>query len=128
MSILLDTHILIWALTEPEKLSGQVHRDLSDPDEEVLFSAISILEIAIKSQILRDDFTLSADGILAEALASGFVELPVGSVAAARVATLPLHHRDPFDRLLVAQAMTAPAHLYTVDRRLRAYSELVRVV
>lgn len=128
MSILLDTHILIWALTEPEKLSGQVHRELSDPDEEVLFSAISILEIAIKSQILRNDFTLSADGILAEAVASGFVELPVGSVAAARVATLPLHHRDPFDRLLVAQAMTAPAHLYTVDRRLRAYSELVRVV
>jgi PIN domain nuclease of toxin-antitoxin system len=59
------------------------------------------------------------------ARASGFIELPVNSAAALKVATLPPHHRDPFDRLLVAQAMTEPASLYTADARLTAYSELV---
>ena len=63
-----------------------------------------------------------------EAVAAGFTELPIKSGAAAHVARLPLHHRDPFDRLLVAQAITEPAYLYTVDRKLPLYSELVTVV
>lgn len=124
MRILLDTHILIWALTEPDKLSSKVRSRL-DGAEDIAFSAVSIWEIAIKSQVQRGDFPLSADGVYGGAIAAGFSELVIGSAAAAYVAKLPLHHRDPFDRLLVAQAMVEPAHLYTVDSRLPAYSELV---
>jgi PIN domain nuclease of toxin-antitoxin system len=125
MRILLDTHILIWALTEPSKLSRAVRTLLETPESDVAFSAASIWEIAVKSQLPRGDFPLSADGILAGAIDAGFVEMPVSSAAAAHVAKLPLHHRDPFDRLLVAQAITTPAYLYTADRRLQEYSGLV---
>ena len=128
MRLLLDTHILIWALTEPARLSAVVRSKIETSRTDVIFSAVSILEIAIKSQIARGDFPLSPDGIYEEAIAAGFGELTVSSVAAAHVARLPLHHRDPFDRLLVAQAIVEPAYLYTVDKQLRTYSELVTVV
>jgi PIN domain nuclease of toxin-antitoxin system len=124
MSILLDTHILIWALTEPEKL-GETVRARIERGDGVHFSPVSILEIAIKSQTLRGDFPLSADGILDEAVSVGLSEVAVDSRAAAYVGQLPLFHRDPFDRLLVAQAIVGRLQLYTVDRRLPAYSELV---
>ena len=62
-----------------------------------------------------------------EAIDVGFAELPIGSRAASVVADLPMHHQDPFNRIIVAQAMTEPAHLYTVDRKLAPYSELVRL-
>ena len=81
--------------------------------------------MAIKAALGRADFGVSLEVIVEAAHASGFVELPVRSAAAMRVAALPHHHRDPFDRLLVAQAMTEPAALYTADARLEAYSELV---
>jgi PIN domain nuclease of toxin-antitoxin system len=128
MRILFDTHILVWALTEPERLAPQVLADIEAPNADLAFSAVSIWEIAIKAQVARGDFPLDPEGIYAAAVAAGFVELPVTSVAAIGVRSLPLHHRDPFDRLLVAQAIAAPAYLYTVDRTLAAYSELVRIV
>jgi PIN domain nuclease of toxin-antitoxin system len=91
----------------------------------VLFSAASIWEIAIKSRLGRADFAFVPGEIARAALGSGFIELPIGSTAAALVAELPLLHRDPFDRLLVAQAMSEPAVFYTADRNLPAYSELI---
>jgi PIN domain nuclease of toxin-antitoxin system len=128
MRILLDTHILLWAVGRSGRLDAATADALSDPAHEVLFSAVSIWETAIKFRLGRPDFTVSPDAILQGAFQIGFVELPISSATAATVATLPLIHRDPFDRLLVAQAIAEPAILYTADARLPAYSELVRRV
>jgi PIN domain nuclease of toxin-antitoxin system len=126
--ILVDTNVLLWAVIDPGRLSHSVRSALEDPGNEVLFSAASIWEIAIKKSLGRADFRVQPSEIIDEAVASGFVELPVNSSAALKVADLPFHHRDPFDRLLVAQAITQPAALYTADAQLAAYSELVVVV
>ena len=125
MHILLDTHILLWALTEPERLDTATREVLEDPSNVVLFSAASLWEMSIKAVLGRADFRVTPHDVFAEAIGAGFTELPVRSVAAMRVANLPHLHRDPFDRLLVAQAMTEPALLYTADAQLQAYSELV---
>ncbi len=125
MRLLLDTHVLLWALIEPARLPSSLRTMLEDPTHDVLFSAASVWEMAIKSALGRADFRVAPEAIVAEAIATGFVELPVRTTAALKVATLPQHHRDPFDRLLVAQAMTEPALLYTADDQLCAYSELV---
>lgn len=128
MRLLLDTHILLWAITAPERLEAPARTAILDTDNDVLFSAASIWEIAIKAALQRADFKINPETVLAEALDLGFVELPVTSATAARVADLPLLHRDPFDRILVAQAIAEPAILYTADTRLPAYSDLVRRV
>lgn len=125
MRLLLDTNVLIRALIAPDRLAPKARAVLEDPDHEVFFSVASVWEIAIKSALGRADFQVSAHEIVQAAEASGFIELPVRTPAAIRVATLPHLHRDPFDRLLVAQALTEPAQLYTTDRQLTAYSELV---
>ena len=125
--ILLDTHLLIWSLDETSRLPEEVKDALLKPDNEVLFSSASIWEIAIKARLRRADFAVRPERIATEAIDVGFVELPVGWRAAAVVADLPLHHQDPFDRIIVAQAMTEPAYLYTVDRKLVPYSELVKL-
>src|SRR3954454_3478266 len=115
MRILLDTHILLWAVGRSGRLDTATADALSDPANDVLFSAVSVWEIAIKFRFGRPDLTASPDAILRGALQIGFVELPIVSTMAATAATLPLHHRDPFDRLLVAQAIAEPAVLYTAD-------------
>jgi PIN domain nuclease of toxin-antitoxin system len=128
MRILLDTQILLWLLITPERVSPSVIAEVENTENDVLFSAVSIWEIAIKSALGRDRLPADAEETLAHAVMTGFRELPVTGALARHVANLPLHHRDPFDRLLVAQAICEPAILYTVDAQLRAYSELVRVV
>lgn len=125
MRLLLDTHVLLWALSSPERLGKKARFAIEDPSNDVMFSASSIWEIAIKWALKRLDFTVTPDDILAAAIESGFNEFPVRSAVAAHVAILPPHHRDPFDRLLVAQAIMEPIILYTADPRLDAYSELV---
>jgi PIN domain nuclease of toxin-antitoxin system len=125
MRILLDTHVLLWALGTPRKLDPATRVTLEDPAVDVFFSAASIWEIAIKARLGRTDFAVRPAAIVKAAVDTGFTELPVGSAAAALVADLPLHHRDPFDRLLVAQVMTEPINLYTVDDHLVPYSDLV---
>ncbi len=101
---------------------------LEDRANEVLFSAASIWEIAIKARLRRADFAVRPEQVAREARLTGFVELPVSADVAARVVDLPLHHRGPFDRLLVAQAMAEPAQLYTADPLLRPDSELVQLI
>lgn len=125
MRILLDTNVLIRALITPGLLGEATRTALEDPDNEILFSAASIWEIAIKSALGRADFQVPPERILGAAKESGFEELPVRSTAALLVATLPPIHRDPFDRLLVAQAISEPARLFTTDASLAPYSELV---
>lgn len=128
MRILLDTNVLIRALIDPGLLDATTRTALEDPDNEVMFSAASIWEIAIKSALGRADFQVPPERILEAARDSGFEELPVRSSAALLVATLPPIHRDPFDRLLVAQAISEPARLFTTDAGLAPYSELVMKV
>lgn len=128
MRILLDTHLLYWVLFEPERIPATVREELEEPANEVFFSAIGIWEMAIKASLGRLELDVDLQAIAPAAVASGFAELPVFSSAAARVATLPMHHRDPFDRLLVAQALTESALLYTRDSRLEQYSDIVRRV
>ncbi len=125
MRLLLDTHILLWALIEPTRLSAEFRTALENPDHEVLFSAAIIWEMSIKAGLGRADFQVAPASVVDAARATGFMELPVRAAAALKVAVLPHHHRDPFDRLLVAQAMTEPAALYTADAQLGAYSDLV---
>src|SRR6266404_4466494 len=126
MRVLLDTHVLMWALAEPRRLDGETRATIESRDIEVLFSAASIWEIAIKAGLGRSDFEFDPAEIARSALDTGFTELPVRSEAAAFVAQLPLLHRDPFDRVLVAQAILEPAILFTADVQLAPYSELVR--
>ena len=125
MRLLLDTHVLLWALATPERLDNATRSVIEHPANDVLFSAASVWEIAIKSALKRTDFQIDPKEIATAALRSGFTELPVYSVAAAHAASLPAHHRDLFDRLLISQAITEPAVLYTSDAQLEVYSELV---
>lgn len=128
MRLLLDTHVLLWALAAPQQLGSAIRAEIEDRNNEVLFSAASIWEIAIKSALKRADFLISPENVVTAALHSGFTELPVRSVAAARVASLAPHHRDPFDRLLIAQALSEQTALYTADAQLARYAEIVRVI
>ena len=128
MRFLLDTNILLWALADPDRL-GKGNRDLiEDPANDILFSAASIWEIAIKSALGRADFAVNPIEIASRAVQAGFEELPILSLAAAEVMHLPHHHRDPFDRLLVAQAMVNDLRLLTADPVLPQYSPLVILV
>jgi PIN domain nuclease of toxin-antitoxin system len=126
MRVLLDTHVLLWALAEPRRLDGETRATIESGDTEVLFSAASIWEIAIKAGLGRSDFAFDPAEIARAALDTGFTALAVRLNAAALVSRLPLLHRDPFDRVLVAQAIVEPATLYTTDQQLVPYSDLVR--
>ena len=128
MRILLDTHILLWALVEPQRLDEDTGAEIRSAANEVLFSTASIWEIAIKAGLRREDFIVDPAEIVREALDAGLTELVLRSTAAVLVAELPLLHRDPFDRILIAQAIAEPAFLYTADQRLSPYSELVRLI
>ena len=128
MRLLLDTHLLLWTLAEPDRLDDVTRSTLEDAGNEVIFSAASLWEIAIKAGLGRPNFVFDPQQILRAALDTGFTELPVHSDAAILVAKLPPYHRDPFDRLLIAQAMSEPMHLYTADPLLPPYSELVTLV
>ena len=125
MRLLLDTQLFLWSVADSPRLSAEARRSILSADE-VYVSAASIWETAIKAGLGKIQGDMAQ---LAEAIGgSGFVELPVTALHAARVAELPSHHRDPFDRLLLAQAMTEPLVLLTADAALLPYSDLVRLV
>jgi PIN domain nuclease of toxin-antitoxin system len=128
MVLLLDTHVLLWTLDAPERLPGEIVAQLESPETTVYFSAASIWEIAIKASLGKTDFHYSPEAIAQAARDTGFVELSVRAEHGAKVAQLPLHHRDPFDRLLIAQSLLLPAQLLTADAALVPYTELVRLV
>jgi len=122
---LLDTHIFLWLTADDARLT-RVARDQIDSAEVVLISAASMWEIAIKMRLgkLAGEF----DELTAEIDKNGFEELPVRTRHAKEVAMLPLIHGDPFDRLLVGQAIAEQARLLTADGHLKQYSELVELV
>lgn len=122
---LLDTNVLLAALLAPERLPPEVAAGLTDTSNTVYFSAASLWEIAIKRSLNRADFDFSPEDIHRLALATSFTELCVKGEDCYPLVNLPWHHRDPFDRLLVAQTQSLPAYLLTTDSVLRQYTELV---
>ena len=125
MRVLLDTNVLLWAFLDSPKLSP-VGRAAIEGADEVYVSAASIWEVAVKVGLGKLPVDMSQ--LAATLDASGFLELYVTAEHAAFVAQLPPHHGDPFDRLLIAQAMTEPLVLLTADAQLAQYTDLVRLV
>ncbi len=124
MRVLLDTHLLLWALGSPSRLPAAAQRVIRE--SEVFVSAASIWEISIKAGLGK--LTADPAEVLAALEPAGFRSLPIVGEHAARVASLPPIHRDPFDRLLIAQAITEPMRLLTNDTALAAYGDTVTIV
>lgn len=128
MRLLVDTHLLLWATAKSRRLPKQARLLLEDPTHEVFFSVASLWEIVIKAALRKPDFRVDV-AVLRPALAEmGFVELPVSGAHAERLASLPPLHKDPFDRMLVAQSQAEPLILLTNDEVLAGYGEGVKVV
>ena len=126
MRLLLDTHLLLWAAGPVERLSAQAQMLIDDPDNELLFSVASVWEVAIKHGQGRDDFQVDPRLLRRALLDNGYQELAVTGEHAAAIAGLPPLHRDPFDRLLVAQSIVEGIILLTVDPLVAQYPAPVR--
>jgi PIN domain nuclease of toxin-antitoxin system len=128
---LLDTHIALWAITDDPRLPAQARALIADADNDVLVSAASIWEIAIKHALARggpNDMPISGSQALKHFQAAGYETLPVTAAHAAAVDRLAPKHSDPFDRLLVAQALTEPLRLLTHDAHVARYGDTVILV
>ncbi len=128
MKLLLDTHLLLRAAGAPERLSVQARSLIEAPDNELFFSAASLWEIAIKHGLGRDDFHVDARLLRRGLLDNGYSELPIGSEHAVEVESLPAIHKDPFDRMLVVQAMVEGISLLTSDSVVAQYPGPIRLV
>lgn len=128
MRYLLDTHLLLWAAGIPEQLPNAARAILEDPDTIPIFSAASIWEIAIKNAMGRQDFQADARLLHRGLLDNGYEELPIMGIHAATIANLPPLHKDPFDRILVAQAMVEEITLLTADALVAQYPGTIQRV
>ena len=128
MKLLLDTHLLLWAAGQPRRLSKQARTLISDPDNELLFSAASLWEVAIKRGLGREDFKVDARLLRRGLLDNGYSELPIISHHVVATESLPPIHKDPFDRILVAQATVEGVTLVTVDSLVSQYPGPIRTV
>ena len=128
MKLLLDTHLLLWAANQFDKLSPTAIQLMSDPHNELVFSAASIWEITIKQGLGRDDFKVNPRLLRRGLLENGYQELAITSVHALAVGQLPPIHKDPFDRLLVAQAQSESIVLLTADSLVAQYGDMVKLV
>ena len=128
MKLLLDTHLLLWAAGQPKKLPAAARKLLTDPDNELLFSAVSLWEVAIKRGLGRADFQVDARVLRRGLLDNGYGELPMLGEHAVAIDSLPPLHKDPFDRMLVAQAMVEGITLLTADPLVAKYPGPMRKV
>ena len=128
MKLLLDTHLLLWAAGQPEKLSAEARRLLEDPRSVLYFSAASIWEIAIKRSLGREDFRVEPRVLRRGLRDNGYEELVITSEHALATDGLPPLHKDPFDRILLAQALSEGITLLTADATVAAYPGPVRLV
>jgi PIN domain nuclease of toxin-antitoxin system len=128
MKLLLDTQLLLWAAGHPQRLSAKAKRHLNNPENDLLFSAASFWEITIKTTLGREDFRVEPRVLRRALLDNGYAELPVTSEHAVSVDALPPLHKDPFDRLLLAQALVEGITLLTADAQLLRYGGPVRKV
>jgi len=126
MKVLLDTHLLLWAAGEPSRLPARTRALIRDSANELIFSAASLWEIAIKHRLGRADFRVDPRLLRRGLLDNSYGELPITSEHAIAVASLPPLHKDPFDRVLVAQAMVEGMTLLTSDSVVAQYGEPVR--
>ena len=128
MTFLLDTQLLLWAAGAPDRLSTAARKIFDDPRHELVFSAASLWEVAIKGTLGRRDFRAEPRLLRRGLLDNGYVELPITGQHAVSVDTLPPIHKDPFDRILLAQALIEGITLLTADAQLAAYPGPVRKV
>jgi PIN domain nuclease of toxin-antitoxin system len=128
MKLLLDTHLLLWAANQFDKLSPIALKLMGDPSNELIFSAASIWEVTIKHSLGRDDFKANPRLLRRGLLENGYQELVITSLHALAVHQLPPIHKDPFDRLLVAQAQSEDIILLTADNLVGKYGDMVKLV
>lgn len=125
MKLLLDTHILLWAASDPQHIPERTQALLLDPANKLFFSVASLWEIVIKCGLGRNDFTVDPQRLRRLLIANGYTELPVLAEHVLHVNRLPTLHKDPFDRLLIAQAQTEAMLLITVDSMVIQYKDAV---
>jgi PIN domain nuclease of toxin-antitoxin system len=128
MKLLLDTHLLLWAAGEPRRLPKQARILMDNPDNELLFSAASLWEVLIKRGLGRKDFAVDARLLRRGLLDNGYSELPIVSEHVVAIDSLPPIHKDPFDRILVAQATVEGVTLLTNDSLVSQYPGPIRRV
>lgn len=128
MKLLLDTHIALWAVSDDPRLSPKARELIAAPRNLIWVSAVSIWEITIKHSLGRGDMPISGAEALEYFRQSGYRMLPVSPEHAAAVETLPAHHQDPFDRLLVAQSLAEPLRLLTHDAAVARYSDAIILI
>lgn len=122
MRLLLDTHCLLWARAAPARLSPQARAALTDSRHQLFVSVASVWEIVIKHALGRLELAHAPESLVPRLIAATqAVTLPIEPSHALRVARLPLHHRDPFDRILIAQAQVERLTILTADKRFSAY-------
>jgi len=125
VNLLLDTHIALWAITDSPRLTGQARELLLAPHAQLWVSAASIWEISIKHALGRGDMPVSGHEALDWFRRSGYRLLAISAEHTAGVETLPAHHHDPFDRILIAQALIEPMRLLTHDAQVAMYSQTI---
>lgn len=125
MNLLLDTHIALWAITDSPRLPGRAREMIESPKSTIWISAATVWEIAIKHSLGRGDMPVSGPDALRYFRESGYRLLPIEPEHAAGVEDLPAHHADPFDRILIAQALAEPLRLMTHDPIVARYSDTV---
>jgi PIN domain nuclease of toxin-antitoxin system len=128
MRILPDTHILMWVAIDSAKLPGAARQMLIDQNNQIYFTALTIWEIAIKTALGKKGFDTDAATFRRALVANGYIELPITSEHAIAVSALPPLHKDPFDRILIAQATVEGITLITSDRQLAKYPGPIRKV
>ena len=128
MKLLLDTHLLLWAASEPKRIANSARVLIEDPENEVLFSVASLWEVTIKRGLGRRDFRVDPRVLRRALLDNGYAELPIASEHVIQVDQLPPKHKDPFDRVLVAQAIVEGITLLTNDPKVAAYAGPIRKV
>ena len=121
MDLLLDTHAILWWLQDSRRLGARARKAILDPQASVYLSSASVWEIAIKSGLGRLRLRVDPEECIPALFAEGFLPLPIGIHHALAVRTLPLHHADPFDRILIAQARSDSLTLVTADPQIEAY-------
>jgi len=126
LDLLCDTHILLWAAAKPERLPEEAHALILSSRR--YFSAASIWELAVKSSQARSGVPVNVPRLRAGLLRNGYAEVPVTSDHALATAALPLHHKDPFDRILLAQATREGLLFLTRDKQFAAYQGPIRLV
>jgi PIN domain nuclease of toxin-antitoxin system len=128
VKLLLDTHLLLWAAGAPVRLSKEIRALLDNPENEPMFSAASLWEVAIKRSLGRADFTVDARLLRRGLLDNGYTELPIISDHVVATESLPQLHKDPFDRVLIAQATVEGITLLTIDTLVSQYPGPIRMM